>query len=341
MKYKDVKGLTDFEVLASRSKHGSNELPPREVESFWDKLKENFEDPIIRILMVALGITILLACFGYADWVEGFGIAIAVFLATFVSTYSEYKNEASFRELQEQASRAQNTVFRNGVLTKVFIGEIVVGDMVLLQAGDAVPADGKLVFGEIFVDQSSLSGEKDPRRKCVAQKNYLGETQDYEDEYLCFRGSVVDAGEGVMRVDIVGEKSSYGQLYRDLADAEDRESPLQRKLSDLADGVATFGYIGATLIAVSFLFKQFVVDQKYSLQNTLSYISTEWHLALHDFVHAVTLAIIVIVVAVPEGLPMMIAIVLSLNMRKLLKDNVLVRKVSEIEAGAHLLCTLV
>lgn len=88
-----ITGLNDEEVLKSRSKHGTNELPPPEIESFWDKLKENFEDPIIRILLVALGITLGLALLGYADWVEGLGIFIAVFLATFVSTWSEYKNE--------------------------------------------------------------------------------------------------------------------------------------------------------------------------------------------------------------------------------------------------------
>lgn len=140
MKYKNIKGLSDKEVEASRRSDGTNELPPPEIESFWDKLKENFEDPIIRILLVALGITLVLAFLGYADWVEGFGIFVAVFLATFVSTWSEYKNESSFRTLQEQASKVQSTVFRNGVLVKLPANDIVVGDYVLLQAGDKVPA---------------------------------------------------------------------------------------------------------------------------------------------------------------------------------------------------------
>jgi len=111
-KFEDILGLSDEKVLSQRQKHGSNELDPPEAESIWDKLKENFEDPIIRILLVALGITLLLAFFGYADWMEGFGIAVAVFLASFVSTYSEYKNESSFRDLQMQASRIRNGVFR-------------------------------------------------------------------------------------------------------------------------------------------------------------------------------------------------------------------------------------
>jgi len=341
VKFQDIKGLTDKEVEASREKNGSNELPPREIESFFDKLKDNFEDPIIRILMVALGITIFLAFLGYTDWIEGFGIFVAVFLATFVATYSEYKNENSFRDLQELASRIENTVFRNGKPIKVLASQIVAGDYVLLQAGDKVPADGKLVSGELMVLQASLSGEQDPVRKipCTVD-NYATdklEKEIFADPYLCFRDSVIDDGEAVLKVDSVGKNTEYGKLAEELADNETRDSPLQVKLNDLADGVARFGYTGATLIAISFLFKQIVIDNKYSFDAIKNYISlSNRHVAFHDIVTCLILAIIVIVVAVPEGLPMMIAIVLSLNMRKLLKANVLVRKLLGIEAAGSL-----
>jgi magnesium-transporting ATPase (P-type) len=106
-KYEDIIGLSDEKVITQRQKHGSNELDPPETESILDKLKDNFEDPIIRILLVALAITLVLAFFGYSDWMEGFGIAVAVFLASFVSTYSEYKNENSFRDLQMQVPTTQ------------------------------------------------------------------------------------------------------------------------------------------------------------------------------------------------------------------------------------------
>jgi len=333
-----ITGLSDDEVRKSRSKFGTNELPPPDIESFWDKLKENFEDPIIRILLVALGITLGLAFLGYADWMEGFGIFVAVFLATFVSTWSEYKNETSFRTLQEQASKVQSTVFRNGSPTKIFAADIVVGDMVLLQAGDKIPADGQLTFGELQVNQASLTGEQVPVRKTVASGSYQPKDKaDFYDELLCFRGAVVDDGEAIMEVKSVGKATEYGQLYTELADTETRESPLQVKLSNLADAVATFGYFGATAIAISFLFKQFVIDQHYDWQSITNYVSlSNWQVALHDVVTSVILAIIVIVVAVPEGLPMMIAIVLSLNMRKLLKANVLVRKLLGIETAGSL-----
>lgn len=131
-KYKYV-GLTEAEVQASIKKHGENTLPEPEVETFWEKLMENFEDPLIKILCVALVITLALAFLGYAEWFEGFGIALAVFLATFVATYSEFKNETSFRDLQQKASTSESHVFRSGKIEKVLVTNVVVGDQVLLQ----------------------------------------------------------------------------------------------------------------------------------------------------------------------------------------------------------------
>eukprot|EP01114_Cavostelium_apophysatum_P009207 TRINITY_DN2229_c0_g1_i1.p1 TRINITY_DN2229_c0_g1~~TRINITY_DN2229_c0_g1_i1.p1 ORF type:complete len:900 (-),score=272.79 TRINITY_DN2229_c0_g1_i1:60-2759(-) len=338
MRYLNIKGLDDAAVKASREKNGSNDLPEPEGESFFDKLKENFEDPLIRILLVALLITLALAALGYADWVEGIGIGIAVFLATFVSTYSEYKNETSFRDLQQEASKVKNNVFRNGTLQPIFVADIVVGDLVLLQTGDKVPADGKLLEGNLMINQSALTGENDAVQKMFAPAKYVPtEKTNLSDTYLVFRGTVVDEGEAILRVEEVGKNTVHGTLYTELAVAEERDSPLKVKLSNLADGVALFGYIGASAIAISFLFKQFVIDQGYKMDAILTYVSLDnWSTVLHDIVTSVILAIIVIVVAVPEGLPMMIAIVLSLNMRKLLKSNVLVRKLVGIETAGSI-----
>jgi len=332
MKY-SFKGLDTAAVEQSRREHGANDLPPIKIESFFDKLKENFEDPLIRILCVALVITLALAYFGYAEWYEGVGIASAVFLATFVSTYSEFKNEASFQALQQKASLVKNKVFRNGVLESIFATEIVVGDYVLLQIGDKVPADGVLAAGEISVKQDTLDGEPEPREKVEPPANYTPkDRKNLRDKYLVFRGTLLENGEGVLKVQAVGSNSLYGEMYDALANTEERESPLQVKLSALADLISNLGYIGAIFIAISFLFKQFVMDNNYSYEEIIKYV-TRWHVALHDVVTSVILAIIVIVVAVPEGLPMMIAIVLSLNMRKLLKANVLVRKLLGIETA--------
>lgn len=142
----------------------------------------------------------------------------------------------------------------------------------------------------------------------------------------------MENGEGVLLAKSVGSNTLYGQMADALNKTEERESPLQVKLSALADLISQLGYIGAIFIAISFLFKQFVMDNNYSYDEIIAYVS-RWHIAVHDVVTSVILAIIVIVVAVPEGLPMMIAIVLSLNMRKLLKANVLVRKLLGIETA--------
>ena len=154
-------GLSESEVAESRKKFGNNELSPYTVESFWDKLGENFKDPIIIILNVALAIILVLSFFGLSEWYEAIAIAVAVALATLVSTFSEYKNENSFQKLQEEASRIQNNVFRDGQLSKISVNEIVVGDYVLLQSGDKIPADGRIVDGDLKVNQASLTGESE------------------------------------------------------------------------------------------------------------------------------------------------------------------------------------
>ncbi|KYQ96676.1 P-type ATPase [Tieghemostelium lacteum] len=335
----NCKGLNEEQVKKSREEHGSNTLPPVEVESFYEKLMENFQDPLIRILFVALVITLALSYLGYAEWFEGLGIASAVFLATFVSTYSEYKNENSFQELQEKASRIKCNVFRNGNhISSIYAFDVVVGDYILLQAGDKIPADGKLVHGELLVQQSTLNGEPIPEKKIVPPPKYKADDtriDDFFNHYLCFRGSVVEDGEGVLLVDRVGDQTVYGRLAVELSKSDDRQSPLQIKLSALADGISTIGYIGAAFIVISFLFKQFIMDNNYDYTTIMKYIS-QYPVVLRDVVNSITLAIIIIVVAVPEGLPMMIAIVLSLNMRKLLKSKVLVRKLLGIETAGSL-----
>ncbi|KAM9955571.1 hypothetical protein ACTFIW_007501 [Dictyostelium discoideum] len=152
----------DNKVKENREKYGSNTLPPVEIESF----------------------------FRYAEWFEGVGIASAVFLATFVSTYSEYKNENSFQELQEKASRVKCNVFRNGShISEVYGFDVVVGDLVLLQAGDKIPADDK--WPQKTMNQSQTISL---------------------DHYLCFRGTVVEDGEGVLLVSAVGSSTLYGEL---------------------------------------------------------------------------------------------------------------------------------
>ncbi|WPL19676.1 Calcium-transporting ATPase [Thiorhodovibrio winogradskyi] len=326
-------GLSDAEAERARREHGSNAVASQESETFWDKLVGNLKDPIIIILIVALLVTVVLTIFGYAEWYESVGIAFAVVIATFVATWSEYSNEQSFQRLLEEASLIRVKTFRNGHLTEIPINDLVVGDHVLLQPGDTVPTDGLVVAGHAEVDEAALTGESEPIKKTALPDG--AETSDAEvaEEYRLARAGLLVDGECVMRATAVGDKTRYGQTMKELLSAEDRLSPLQHKLSVLGGHISTFGYVGASLIFVAFMFNTVFLQGG----------GMEAYMAAHsggdivkDVVTAMILAIIVIVVAVPEGLPMMIAMVLAINMKKLLAEKVLVRKLLGIETAGSL-----
>jgi len=329
------KGLTDEEIQLSRQENGTNKITEQEVETFWDKYKGNFDDPIIKILIFALGINVLFAIMGKSAWYESVGIAIAVLLATFISTWAEFSNENSFQKLQEDASKIMIKVYRNDKIDEILIDDIVVGDLVMLQSGDKIPADGKLILGLLKVDQAVLNGESEEATKKIMIDGYIeSENTNYSDEYKLFRGTVVVSGEGTLEVTSVGDKTSYGQLSQEMK-SEDRESPLKVKLTKLANGISMFGYIGGILIAIAFMFEQVVIKNGFNGAQIGQYLS-DWSNPVNAFVEALILAVIIIVVAVPEGLPMMIAMVLSMNMKKMLNDNILVRKLIGIETAGSL-----
>ncbi|ABW19589.1 calcium-translocating P-type ATPase, PMCA-type [Alkaliphilus oremlandii] len=332
------KGLSQSEVEQSRQKNGTNALTQLETETFWQKFIGNFDDPIIKILIFALVINVIFVFMGKAHWYEAVGIAAAVLLATLVSTWSEHSNENAFQKLQEDASKIKVKVFRNGKIEEILIDDIVVGDLVVLQSGDMIPADGKLIDGEMRVDQATLNGESKEAKKFVMPSDYV-ETEEekkksFFNEYKLFRGTVVVSGQGVMEVLTVGDNTHYGQLAQEMQTGE-RESPLTVKLEKLAGQISKFGYIGGGLITIAYFFQQAVIENNFNMAQIAAYFSN-WSTPLNDLVTAVILGVIIIVVAVPEGLPMMIAMVLSLNMRKMLKDNVLVRKLVGIETAGGL-----
>lgn len=330
------KGLDSNQVEDLRNKFGSNELDLQKKESFWDKLIDNFKDPMIIILCVAFTIIIIMSLFHLAEWYEGVGIAVAVILSTFIATFSEHKNESSFQKLQEEASIIKNNVFRDGHVTAIFVNEIVKGDYVLLQAGDKVPADGFVIEGDVKVNQASLTGESEPFEKTKKSDSDYGEiVEDFSHANYLFRDSVIENGEAVLLVDRVGKNTSYGKLAVELSINDDRLSPLQVKLSDLSKSISKFGYFGGAFIGLIHLFKSVVINNHFSIQEITTYFSN-FSTFFNDALTAFVLSIVIIVAAVPEGLPMMIAIVLSLNMRKLLKAKVLVRKLLGIESSGSL-----
>ena len=337
-------GLTDAEVASSKAQHGTNRLTEQESEGFWGKLKDNFGDPMIKILCVALFINVVLVVGAYVGfiqsddlaWYEPIGIAVAILLATFVSTFSEYRNENAFQKLQDEASKILCKIYRNGNIAEISIDDIVVGDAILLQPGDKIPADGIIIDGAIKVDQSVLNGESKEASKVPAPQGFStsGESMDFLNQHKVFRGSVVYSGNAVMQVTLVGDKSVYGQIAKELQIDDDRDTPLKVKLTSLAGVISKFGYIGGVSIALALLFQRIVLANGFDIEKITAYLS--WSHILNDVIHAVMLAVIIIVMAVPEGLPLMIAIVSAMNMGKMLKDNVLVRKIAGIETAGSL-----
>jgi calcium-translocating P-type ATPase len=325
-------GLSNSEVTESRNKNGSNAVTQQQVETFWDKLIANLKDPIIIILIFALIITVTLSILGYVPWYEGVGIAIAVVLATMVATWSEYSNENEFQKLLEEASLIQVKVFRSNKLLEISINDIVVNDYILLQPGDNVPTDGVLISGHVEVSQAALTGESEPLTKKPVAEN----AEIDEEKNKMFRASLIEDGEAVMKVLAVGDQTEYGKTLKEISTAENRLSPLQEKLTTLGGQISTFGYIGATFIAIAFMINNIYIAENAPGSIALFFSQNDWGQIISIFVTALILAIIIIVVAVPEGLPMMIAIVLSLNMRKLLKAKVLVRKLLGIETAGSL-----
>ena len=324
-------GLNSEQVRTSLEKFGNNTLsqPPR--DTFLDKLLDNFKDPIIRILLFALFVNVVFVFMGHGDWIETCGIFLAILLATLVSTYSEYSNENAFQKLQEEASRIRCKVWRDGEPVEIHIDDIVVGDAVILEAGDKIPVDGILLSGDVKLDQAALNGESEEAHKKIAPQDFQWDDNkvDFLDQHKLFRGSVVVEGTGVMEAVKIGDASVYGKLTQELKDDE-RDSPLKLKLKGLAKSISKFGYAGGVFIAIAFMAQKIL-----HAPSVTSYLSNTPAL-LSDLVQAIILGIIIIVMAVPEGLPLMIAIVSSLNMRKMLNDNVLVRKLVGIETAGSL-----
>ena len=321
-------GLTDDEVLKSREKYGSNQITNKKKNSFLKLFIETLGDPIIRILVIALGIKLVFLMKDF-DWYETVGIVVAIFLASFISTISEYGSEKAFEKLQEEASKIKCRVRRNGKLVELNIDDVVVGDIVLLTTGDRVPADGVLINGELEVDESSLNGETKASNKesikmgmAVTEKNTV------------FRGTVIYSKEAEVKITKVGDQTFYGTMAAELQE-KSPESPLKIRLRHLAQIISRIGYVGAFLVSVSYLFSVIVVRNNFDFTLIMETV-TNFPLMIGYILYALTLSVTIIVVAVPEGLPMMITLVLSSNVKRMLKDNVMVRKMVGIETAGSI-----
>lgn len=329
----ELHGLNDLEVKKSREAYGSNEIPDSEPTTFWKEFKETFKDPMIRVLLAISALMIVMFFLGYAEIFEPAGTLVAILIVATVTAKTGVASDTKYRDLKHSVKEEEIKVYRNGNICNTGINQIVTGDLVLLQAGDKIPADGILITGHLNVNNAALNGEAEECPKTAAASDtpfpdeITGDT--FVDESSLFRGAIVFDGEGVMLVKKVGIKTMMGRMALEMQE-EEPPSPLQVKLSILAGQISKIGYIGAILIAL------FYVIHFVSMAGGVGpYLNMGWEYILMDLIDAVTIAIVIIVCAVPEGLPLMISIVLMQNTSKMLDHNVLVRKAEGIEtAGA-------
>ncbi|MBO7741494.1 MAG: HAD-IC family P-type ATPase, partial [Victivallales bacterium] len=318
-------GLTSQQAEESRRIHGANVLTQIPPEPFWRKVLLGFRDPMIMILLVALAVQLVLLCMNQAEWFEPVGILIAILIANGVSSVSECSQESKASALKaEEEAKERAKVIREGVLQEIHVSQVVVGDLVFLQAGDKIPADGEIVEGAVKVDQSALNGEtEEASKEPVNGGSY--DVMDLLNPNYAYRGTVVCGGEAYMEVKVVGDRSLFGQLALEVQE-ESRDTPLQVKLRKLAGQIAVFGYIGAAAIFIGIMLRT-------CLTGAMPQDFFQWLRLIMD---AVTVAVTIIVCAVPEGLPMLTSILFSLQSVKMAKDNVLVRKNNGLETAGSL-----
>ena len=330
-----LQGLSAAAVEESRRKYGSNTLTHIPPEPLWKKILQGFRDPMISILCVALVIQVALFILGAnglklirvdTQWYEPVGILIAILIANGVASVSESRQEGKASALKaEEEARETAKVIRDGVLQEIHAGEIVVGDIVFLQAGDRIPADGEVIEGRLKVDQATLNGETKEATKEPPEGSPDYDKRDLLNRHYVYRGTVVCGGEAYFEAGVVGDRTLFGELALEVQE-ETRKTPLQVKLGHLANRISTFGYIGAIAIVAGILLKSILTgDHPDDLAG--------WFVLLID---AVTVAVTIIVCAVPEGLPMLTSILLSYQSLRMAKDNVLVRKINGLETAGSL-----
>lgn len=336
MNNKPYKGLSSNEAEISRVKNGANILTPPQKTSLWVRFFEKFKDPIIIILLVALALSFAISCFhcfgpeqeGFSAFLEPIGILVAVLLATLIGFYFEVKAANAFDKLNTVNDDVAVTVLRDGGIHEIPRKEVVVDDIVILNTGDEVPADGILIeSNSLQINESTLTGEP------IISKTTIEADFDKDATYpsnMALRGTTVVDGNGVMRIEKVGDATEYGKVNRGSLIENNLETPLQAQLRRLAGVISKAGYTVAILTFILLTAKGL---WNYDGMSALE-IGSE---LLSNFMIAVTL----IVVSVPEGLPMSVTLSLALSMNRMLKTNNLVRKMHACETmgAATVICT--
>ncbi len=335
----NLQGLSRSAVEESRRKYGANTLTRIPPTPMWKRILEGFRDPMISILCVALIIQVILFVLGKnclkvmpdadTQWYEPVGVLIAILIANGVASVSESRQEGKASALKaEEEARETAKVVREGVLQEIHASEVVVGDIIYLQAGDKIPADGEMIEGRLKVDQATLNGETEEATKIAPDGKPGYDPRDLLNRHYLYRGTVVCGGEGYAEIAEVGDRTLFGELALEVQETT-RKTPLQVKLGKLANQISTFGYVGAIAIIIAIMLKTFLTGDPASRPDNFA----EW---VELIINAFTVAVTIIVCAVPEGLPMLTSILLSYQSLRMAKDNVLVRKINGLETAGSL-----
>lgn len=334
-------GLTDAQVLESRRKNGANVLTPPEKEPLWKQFLEKFGDPLIIILMIAGALSIGISCYeffglgqGAAVFFEPVGIFVAILLATGLAFYFELQADKEFTILNQVNDDEPVEVIRNGNTTQIPRKDIVVGDIVILNTGEEVPADSELLEAtSLHMDESTLTGEP-VCGKSVDEKDF-DKAATYPTNHV-MKGTKVMEGHGICRVLAVGDKTEQGKVFEAVQIDDSVKTPLNEQLDGLSDWITKVSYGFAALIVIGRIIMYFVTngtDCFGSMEQVAPFIAY----VLQTLMIAVTL----VVVAVPEGLPMAVTLSLAYSMRRMLKTNNLVRKMHACETmgATTVICT--
>lgn len=330
------KGLSEQEAADSKEKYGTNELSKKEQESLWSMFIGAFDDIWIKVLSGALVLKIVLAVIGIFveslsggnDVIEIISIILAIALATGFSTLSEYRNTSRSEALQEEYNKTYAKVIRSGQLVRILTSEIVKGDTILIQAGDKVPADGLIFEGNVKVSQAALNGESRDESKKAADTMDDAKTTDYSSSTKVFMGSVVTSGEAYMVATVIGDESELGKINKALTDddEEERKDTSSLKLEVVASGIGKLGVSAAAVAGV--------LHVALTLFRTDADITAVFVLLL--IAEAVMLMASIVIMAVPEGLPMMNSLVQSMNTESMYKKSILVSHKAAFSDSAYM-----
>lgn len=324
-------GLTTQQAIRNKAK-GSNELTQRETESFWDMLKDSLNDTWLKILMVALALEVLFYVIGRIwpdmgsdDWFSAVAIFLVIVAVSVIGTYINYKQDRGAQALQREASQITVKVYRDGKLVELSINDIVMDDCVFLQPGDKVPADGILIDGSIKVDQAALNGESREAEKVILGDNPIPDNEDLFTKFKCFRGSVVTSGSAIMQVTDVGDNTVLGTINVSVNEKDESKTPSEEKLDRLAKNIGIFGYCGGGAAALI----NFVLGITRMSSYTVGGVA-------YLILSSIILGVSIVVMAVPEGLPLMNTLVQGLNVGKMLKAHIYVKNPKAIESAGYL-----